>query len=153
GNPKVDSAQRRLNSLNPDVKVKLHPVRLSRENALDILKDYDVVVNGCDNFPTRYLVNDACYFLKKPLVDGSIFRFEGQATVFIPDESPCYRCLYPEPPPPEMAPSCQEAGVFGVLPGIIGTIEGIETIKLILGLGSSLAGRLLMLDTKTMKFR
>ncbi|MBM2826033.1 MAG: putative Molybdopterin biosynthesis protein moeB (modular protein) [Dehalococcoidia bacterium] len=125
---------------------------LTSENALDIIKDYDVVVNGCDNFATRYLVNDACVFLNKPLVDGSIFLFEGQATVFMPGNG-CYRCLYPTPPPPGMVPSCQEAGVLGVLPGIVGSIQAIETIKLLLGIGDSLAGRLLLFDALSMEFR
>lgn len=153
GKPKVDCAQARLRGLNPDVQVIPHRLRLSRANALEVLRDYDIVLNGCDNFPTRYLINDAAYFLKKPLVDGSIFRFEGQCSIHLPDVGPCYRCLYPEPPPPDMAPSCAEAGVLGVLPGIIGSLQAIETIKLILGLGQSLVGRLLMFDAKALNFR
>ncbi len=153
GEPKVESAKQTLKALNPDVNVITYRERLSSENILDIIKDYDVIVNGCDNFPTRYLINDACIFLKKPLVDASIFRFEGQITVHKPFEGPCYRCLYPEPPPPEMAPSCQEAGVFGVLPGIIGCTQGIEVLKLLLNVGDPLVGRLLIFDTLKMKIR
>ncbi len=153
GEPKVESAKRTLKALNPDLNVMTYRERLSRENVLDIIKNYDVIVNGCDNFPTRYLINDACVFLKKPLVDGSIFRFEGQVTVFHAGVGPCYRCLYPEPPPPEMAPSCAEAGVFGVLPGIIGSIQGVEVLKLLLGKGDPLIGRLLIMDTLKMKVR
>lgn len=153
GKPKVECAHQRLRALNPDVKINEHRLRLSRANALDVLRNYDIILNGCDNFPTRYLINDAAYFLKKPLVDGSIFRFEGQCSVHLPDAGPCYRCLYPEPPPPDMAPSCAEAGVLGVLPGIIGSLQAIETIKLILGVGHSLVGRLLMFDSKSMTFR
>lgn len=153
GQPKVESAKETLTALNPDIKVITYQEKLSSDNIMEIIKDYDIVVNGCDNFPTRYLVNDACIFLKKPLVDASIFRFEGQVTVFKPFEGPCYRCLYPEPPPPEMAPSCQEAGVFGVLPGIIGCTQGIEVIKLLLGLGHPLIGRLMIFDTLPMKIR
>ncbi len=153
GEPKVESAKETLKALNPDVNVVTYRERLSRENVMDIIKDYDVIVNGCDNFPTRYLINDACVFLKKPLVDGSIFRFEGQVNVIKPFEGPCYRCLYPEPPPPEMAPSCQEAGVFGVLPGIVGCIQAIEVLKLLLGKGEPLTNRLLIMDTLKMKIR
>ncbi len=153
GQPKVESAKQTLKALNPDVNVITYREKLSRDNVMDIIRDYDVIVNGCDNFPTRYLINDACVFLKKPLVDGSIFRFEGQVTVFQPGVGPCYRCLFPEPPPPEMAPSCAEAGVFGVLPGIIGSIQGIEVIKLLLGKGEPLIGRLLIIDTLKMKVR
>ncbi len=153
GRPKVESAKRRLRGLNSDIQVIPISEKLSRDNALKIIADYDVVVNGCDNFPTRYLINDACVMGKKPLVDGSIFRFEGQVTVFYPGRGPCYRCLYPEPPPPEMAPSCAEAGVFGVLPGIIGSIQAVETIKLLLGAGDPLIGRLLMYDALGQKFR
>ncbi|HKX12898.1 MAG TPA: molybdopterin-synthase adenylyltransferase MoeB [bacterium] len=153
GEPKVESAKQTLKGLNPDINVVTYRERLSRENVMDLIKDYDVIVNGCDNFPTRYLINDACVFLKKPLVDGSIFRFEGQVNVIQPFQGPCYRCLYPEPPPPEMAPSCQEAGVFGVLPGIIGCIQGIEVLKLLLGKGEPLIGRLLIMDTLKMKVR
>lgn len=153
GKPKVESARRRIREINSDVRVVPIPEKLSRENVMQVIRDYDIIVNGCDNFPTRYLLNDACVFAKKPLVDGSIFRFEGQVTVFYPGRGPCYRCLYPEPPPPEMAPSCAEAGVFGVLPGIIGSIQAVETIKLILGKGDLLVGRLLMYDALTEKFR
>lgn len=153
GEPKVESAKQTLKALNPDVNIVTYRERLSRENVMDIIKDYDVIVNGCDNFPTRYLINDACVFLKKPLVDGSIFRFEGQVNVIKPFEGPCYRCLYPEPPPPEMAPSCQEAGVFGVLPGIVGCIQAIEVLKLLLGKGEPLSNRLLIMDTLKMKIR
>lgn len=153
GEPKVESAKETLKALNPDVNIVTYHSKLSSENVMDIIKDYDVVVNGCDNFPTRYLINDACVFAKKPLVDASIFRFEGQVTVHVPHEGPCYRCLYPEPPPPEMAPSCNEAGVFGVLPGIIGCLQGVETIKLLLKLGNPLVGRLLVIDTLAMRIR
>ncbi len=153
GMPKVESAARRLNALNPDVKVVQHKTRLSSENVLDILKDYDVIVDGVDNFPTRYLLNDAALKLNKPVVHASIYRFEGQLTCFIPDEGPCYRCLYPEPPPPDMAPSCQEAGVVGVLPGVVGVLQATEAIKIILGLGKSMAGRLMMYDALGSKFR
>ena len=153
GEPKVESAKETLKALNPDINVITYREKLSSENVMNIIKDYDVIVNGCDNFPTRYLINDACVFLKKPLVDASIFRFEGQVTVHKPFEGPCYRCLYPEPPPPEMAPSCQEAGVFGVLPGIIGCTQGIEVLKILLGIGKPLVGRLLVFDTLGMKIR
>ena len=160
GRPKVESAADRLTDLNPDVKVIGYREPITSENALEIIKDYDVVLNGSDNFPTRYLVNDACQFLKKPLVDASIFMFEGQATVYQPADhehgiegGPCYRCLYPDPPPPGEVPSCSEAGVLGVLPGIVGSIQAIEAIKLILGIGDTLVGRLLMIDTLDMSFR
>ncbi|MCP5468474.1 MAG: molybdopterin-synthase adenylyltransferase MoeB [Deltaproteobacteria bacterium] len=153
GEPKVESAKETLKALNPDVNIITYREKLSSENVMDIIKDYDVIVNGCDNFPTRYLINDACVFLKKPLVDASIFRFEGQVTVHMPFQGPCYRCLYPEPPPPEMAPSCQEAGVFGVLPGIIGCTQGIEVLKILLEIGQPLVGRLLVFDTLKMKIR
>ncbi len=151
GMPKVESAKKTLESLNPDVKVIPYQAKLTSENIMEILKDYDLVVDGCDNFPTRYLVNDACVLIGKPNVHGSIFQFEGQATVFYPGKGPCYRCLYPEPPPAEMAPSCAEAGVLGVLPGLIGVIEALEAIKLILGKGDSLVGRLLCFNTLTME--
>ena len=151
GTPKVESAKKTINDLNPDVKVIMHDTVLSSDNALDILRDYDVIVNGCDNFPTRYLVNDACVFLNKPLVDGSVLKFEGMAAVFLPG-SGCYRCMYPSPPPPEMAPSCAEAGVLGVVPGVIGLLQANETIKLILGLGKTLESRLLTWDALEMEF-
>ena len=151
GMPKVESAKKTLESLNPDVKVVPYQAKLTSENALDIIKDYDLVVDGCDNFPTRYLVNDACVLTGKPNVHGSIFQFEGQATVFYPGKGPCYRCLYPEPPPAEMAPSCAEAGVLGVLPGLIGVIEALEAAKIILGRGETLVGRLLHFNTLTME--
>jgi adenylyltransferase/sulfurtransferase len=151
GVPKVESAKKTLEGLNPDVKVVPYQAKLTSENIMEILKDYDLVVDGCDNFPTRYLVNDACVLTGKPNVHGSIFQFEGQATVFYPGKGPCYRCLYPEPPPAEMAPSCAEAGVLGVLPGLIGVIEALEAVKLILGKGDSLVGRLLHFNTLTME--
>lgn len=153
GRPKLDSAADTLNALNPDVKVNKHQLVLTSENVMETIAPYDVVVNGTDNFPTRYLVNDACVFAGKPLVDGSIFMFEGQATVFDAKRGPCYRCLFPTPPPPGEVPSCQEAGVLGVLPGIIGSIQAIETMKLILGKGDSLIGRLLLFDALAMEFR
>ncbi|MBF6569776.1 MAG: molybdopterin-synthase adenylyltransferase MoeB [Candidatus Binataceae bacterium] len=148
GMPKTESAEKSIKALNPAVRVNRHDVRLSSENAMEIIGAYDVVINCGDNFPTRYLVNDACVLSKKPLVDGAIFRFEGNATVFHPDKGgPCYRCLYPEPAPPDMAPSCAEAGVLGALPGLIGSIEALEAIKLILGAGESLIGRMVYFDT------
>jgi molybdopterin/thiamine biosynthesis adenylyltransferase/rhodanese-related sulfurtransferase len=153
GMPKVESAQRTLGGLNPDVKVVPHKTRLVSENILEILKDYDVVVDGADNFPTRYLLNDAALKLGKPVVHASIYRFEGQVTSFIPNQGPCYRCLYPSPPPPDMAPSCQEAGVLGVLPGIVGSLEANEALKILLGIGTTLAGRLLIFDALKTKFR
>jgi molybdopterin/thiamine biosynthesis adenylyltransferase/rhodanese-related sulfurtransferase len=153
GMAKVDSATKAINGLNPDVKVVPYKSRLSSENVLDIIKDYDVIVDGVDNFPTRYLLNDAALKLGKPVVHASIYRFEGQVTCFIPNHGPCYRCLYPEPPPPDMAPSCQEAGVLGVLPGVVGVLQATEAIKIILGQGKTLAGRLLMYDALGTKFR
>ncbi len=153
GRKKLDSAEEKLLALNPAMNVVKHETRLSSENALDILKDYDIVSDGTDNFPTRYLVNDACVLLGKPNVYGSIFRFEGQASVFATEQGPCYRCLYPEPPPPGLVPSCAEGGVLGILPGLVGMIQATETIKLILGKGESLAGRLLLVDALNMKFR
>ena len=153
GRRKVDAAASRLTSLNPEVRVVTHETPLSSANALGILRDYDVVVDGADNFPTRYLVNDACVLLGIPNAYGSIFRFDGQASVFATKGGPCYRCLYPEPPPPGLVPSCAEGGVLGVLPGIIGTIQATEAIKLILGIGNSLVGRLLLLDALSMEFR
>jgi len=153
GRPKVESARDRLKAINPNVSVEMHHVRLTSANALDILGRYDVVLDGADNFPTRYLVNDACVLLGKPNAFGAVFRFEGQASVFATKSGPCYRCIYPEPPPPGLVPSCAEAGVFGVLPGIIGTIQATETIKLVLGVGETLAGRLLIYDAMRMAFR
>jgi len=154
GRPKIDSAKATIQRINPNVEVVLHNTRISSENAMDLLAPYDIVVDGTDNFPTRYLTNDACVLLKKPNVYGSIFRFEGQASVFAPHlNGPCYRCLYPEPPPPGMVPSCAEGGVLGVLPGIIGTIQATEILKLALGKGSSLIGRLLLFNALEMKFR
>ena len=152
GQAKVESARETLTALNPDVKVETHNLRLSADNVLDIVGRYDVVVDGGDNFPTRYLVNDASLHLRTPVVHGSIFRFEGQVSVFHPYEGPCYRCQFPEPPPPELAPSCAEAGVLGVLPGIIGSIQAVEAIKLILGIGESLVGRLLTYDALAQEF-
>jgi molybdopterin/thiamine biosynthesis adenylyltransferase/rhodanese-related sulfurtransferase len=153
GRPKVESARETLQALNPDVKIEPYMERLSADNVLDIMAGYDVVVDGGDNFPTRYLVNDASLHLRVPVVHGAIFRFEGQASVFRPYQGPCYRCLFPQPPPPELAPSCAEAGVLGVLPGIVGSIEAMEAIKLILGIGEPLVGRLLTYDALTQEFR
>src|SRR5947207_4197838 len=153
GERKVDSAKKTLTALNPDVDVVTYDVRLGADNVLDIIDGYDVIVDGTDNFPTRYLVNDASLLKRIPVVHGSIFRFEGQATVFAPYEGPCYRCLIPEPPPPELAPSCAEAGVLGVLPGIVGSIQAIEAIKMLLGLGDPLIGRLLAYDSLEQSFR
>ena len=153
GMRKVDSARMTLEALNPDLVVKTYDTRLNAENILDIIDGYDVIVDGTDNFPTRYLVNDAALLKKIPVVHGSIFRFEGQATLFAPYVGPCYRCMIPEPPPAELAPSCAEAGVLGVLPGIIGSIQAIETIKLILDLGEPLIGRLLSYDSLDQSFR
>src|SRR5882724_1621557 len=153
GRPKIDSAIDTMSDINPFVKLDRHETALTSENALEIIKDYDLVVDGTDNFPTRYLVNDACVILKKPNVYGSIFRFEGQATVFAYQGGPCYRCLYPEPPPPGLVPSCAEGGVLGILPGIIGLIQATETVKLILGIGQPLVGRLLLYDALAMRFR
>jgi adenylyltransferase/sulfurtransferase len=152
--PKVESAARAIAQLNPDVKVEGHRTQITSYNALEIIQQYDVVINGSDNFPTRYLVNDACVLLGKPLIDGSIFRFEGQVTVYdTAHGSPCYRCLYPDPPPPGEVPSCAEGGVLGVLPGIIGSVQAVEAIKLILGQGDLLAGRLLLYDALEGEFR
>ena len=153
GMPKVESAEKTLKALNPDVKVIGFQERLSSANVERIFKDFDIIVNGCDNFPTRYLTNDACVFMKKPLVDGSIFQFEGQASVFYPGKGPCYRCLFPEPPPPGAAPSCAEAGVLGVLPGLVGCVQAVEAIKLILGKGKPLIGRMIHFDTMSMEVR
>ena len=152
GKSKVESGKSRLHELNPLVNVVGHEEPLTSENAMRIFEPYDIIVNGCDNFPTRYLANDASVLLDKPLVDGSIFRFEGQCTVYLPGQG-CYRCLYPAPPPPGAVPSCAEAGVLGVLPGFIGVMQAIETVKLILGLGESLAGRLVLFDALDMKMR
>jgi len=153
GRNKIDSAAEKMTALNPNVEIVKHEVALSSENAMEILKDYDLVVDGTDNFPTRYLVNDACVLLGKPNVYGSIFRFEGQATVFAYEGGPCYRCLYPEPPPPGLVPSCAEGGVLGILPGTIGLIQATEAVKLILGIGEPLVGRLLLFDALGMRFR
>lgn len=153
GKPKIDSAEKRIKAMNPDTKVVKYPVRITSENALDIIKDYDVVIDGTDNFPTRYLTNDACVFLNKPNIYGSIFRFDGLTTLFKASEGPCYRCLYPEPPPPGMVPSCAEGGVLGVLPGVIGLIQATEALKQIAGIGRSLVGRLLVYDALQMTFR
>ena len=140
GRKKLDSAADRMRDINPNVRIDKFDTGLTSENALEILRDYDMVVDGTDNFPTRYLVNDACVLLKKPNVYGSIFRFEGQATVFAYEDGPCYRCLYPEPPPPGLVPSCAEGGVLGILPGIIGLIQATETVKVILGIGETIKG-------------
>jgi adenylyltransferase/sulfurtransferase len=153
GKPKLQSAKERMNVINPHVDVQTHETQLTSADALEILKDYDVIVDGTDNFPTRYLVNDACALLKKPNVYGSIFRFDGQVSVFYAEQGPCYRCLYSEPPPPGLVPSCAEGGVLGILPGIIGTIQASETIKLILGIGEPLIGKLLLLDALKLQFR
>ena len=153
GRPKLDSAEDCIKGINPYVTVVKHSTHLSSENAMEIMKDYDVIADGTDNFATRYLVNDTCVLLGKPNAYGSIFRFEGQASVFYAKEGPCYRCLYPEPPPPGLVPSCAEGGVLGVLPGIIGTIQAMETIKLLLGEGDPLVGRLMLFDAMKMKFR
>jgi molybdopterin/thiamine biosynthesis adenylyltransferase/rhodanese-related sulfurtransferase len=153
GRPKIQAAKERLAGLNPGIHIDTYETRLTSDNALDLFRDYDIIVDGTDNFPTRYLVNDACVLLGKPNVYGSIFRFEGQATVFNYPGGPCYRCLYPEPPPPGLVPSCAEGGVLGVLPGIVGAIQAMETIKLILGAGEPLAGRLLLFDALAMHFR
>ena len=153
GRPKLEAARERLNDLNPEVQIETHEARLSSENALEIVPRYDVIVDGTDNFATRYLVNDACKILGKPNVYGSIFRFDGQASVFATEEGPCYRCLYPEPPPPGMVPSCAEGGVLGVLPGVVGAIQAIEAIKLITGIGEPLIGRILAYDALEQSFR
>jgi sulfur-carrier protein adenylyltransferase/sulfurtransferase len=153
GRKKLDSAAEKLTALNPALNVVKHDTMLSSANALEILKDYDIVADGTDNFPTRYLVNDACVLLGKPNVYGSIFRFEGQASVFATEQGPCYRCLYPEPPPPGLVPSCAEGGVLGILPGLVGVMQATEVIKLILGKGEPLVGRLLLVDALNMRFR
>src|SRR5579871_3453151 len=153
GRKKLDSAAEKLEAINPFVEIKKFDTRLSSENALEIFRDFDIIADGTDNFPTRYLVNDACVLSGKPNVYGSIFRFEGQASVFATEEGPCYRCLYPEPPPPGLVPSCAEGGVLGILPGLVGVIQATEVIKLILGKGDSLIGRLLLVDALGMNFR
>ena len=153
GRPKVESARDKIEDINPNVEVRVHEEALTSENALEIFADYDVIVDGTDNFPTRYLVNDACVLLGKPNVYGSIFRFEGQASVFWAEEGPCYRCLYPEPPPPGLVPSCAEGGVLGILPGAIGVVQATEAVKLILGIGEPLVGRLMLYDALGMSFR
>jgi sulfur-carrier protein adenylyltransferase/sulfurtransferase len=153
GKPKSEAAKARLSALNPAIDIVSYETRLTSENALELFRDYDIIVDGTDNFPTRFLVNDASVLLGKPNVYGSIFRFEGQATVFGYPGGPCYRCLYPEPPPPGLVPSCAEGGVLGVLPGIVGSIQAMETIKLILGTGEPLVGRLLLFDALAMRFR
>ena len=152
GRLKVESARERLLDLNPHIRVDVYPVRLTRDNALDILRPYDIVVDGTDNFPTRYLLNDACVFLGKPFVYGSIYRFDGQVSVFDARRGPCYRCLFPQPPPPHLVPTCGMGGVFGVLPGVVGTIQATEVLKLILGIGEPLIGRLLLYDALDMTF-
>jgi adenylyltransferase/sulfurtransferase len=152
GRPKLESAAARLRALNPHVEVEPHATALARENALDLLRGYDVVVDGTDNFETRYLTNDACHFLGKPNVYGSIYRFEGQASVFWTERGPCYRCLYPEPPPPGLVPSCAEGGVLGILPGVVGGIQATEALKILLGIGEPLVGRLLLYDALAMSF-
>jgi sulfur-carrier protein adenylyltransferase/sulfurtransferase len=153
GRKKLDSASEKLKAINPFINLKTFETRLSSENALEIFRDFDIVADGTDNFPTRYLVNDACVLTGKPNVYGSIFRFEGQASVFATEEGPCYRCLYPEPPPPGLVPSCAEGGVLGILPGLVGVVQATEVIKLILGQGQPLIGRLLLVDALGMKFR
>jgi sulfur-carrier protein adenylyltransferase/sulfurtransferase len=153
GVSKAESAKQTINSLNPDVQVRIYNERLTVDNVMDIFRDYDIIVDGSDNFPTRYLVNDAAVLVEKPVVHGSIFQFEGQVSVFKPHAGPCYRCLFPTPPPPGMVPSCSEVGVLGVLPGVIGVIQATETIKLMIGQGEPLVGRLLLYDALAMRFR
>src|SRR5499433_3525416 len=153
GRSKLASAKDRLNAINPEIEIRTHEAALSSENAMQLFEPYDVIVDGTDNFPTRYLVNDACVLLGKPNAYGSIFRFEGQASVFATKNGPCYRCLYPEPPPPGLVPSCAEGGVLGILPGLVGVMQATEAIKLILGSGDPLIGRLLLVDALGMKFR
>ena len=152
GQPKVQSAVDNIKAYNPDVNVVVHETRLESDNAIDIISQYDLVINGADNFATRYLVNDACYLLNKPLVDGSILIFDGQATVFLPGQG-CYRCLFPSPPPPGMVPNCAEAGVLGALTGLVGSIQATEALKYFLGIGESLSSRLLLIDALSMSFR
>jgi thiazole biosynthesis adenylyltransferase ThiF len=156
GTPKVESAKKTVEMLNPDVKVITYNTRISKENIMDIIKDYDVVLDGTDNFPTRFLINDACYFAGKPLVSAAMLRFEGQVSVFdyrMKEKSPCYRCLFPEPPPPGLVPTCQEAGILGSIGGIMGCVQATEAIKLILGIGEPLVGKLLIMDALSMDFR
>lgn len=153
GKAKVDSAKKRLNEANPDIEVVPYKSRLTSENILDIIKSYDIVVDGSDNFPTRYLVNDACVILKKPLSHGGIFRFDGQAITIVPGQSPCYRCLFPEPPPPGLVPSCQEAGILGAVAGVIGVIQANEVLKYVLGIGELLTGKLLVFNALESSFR
>ena len=153
GRSKLESASEVMEQINPHIQVNKHQLQLSSANALEVIGQYDIVVDGTDNFPTRYLVNDACVMLKKPNVYGSIFRFDGQATIFATQNGPCYRCLYPEPPPPGLVPSCAEGGVLGILPGTIGLIQATETVKFILGIGETLVGRLLLYDALSMNFR
>src|SRR5450432_3723274 len=153
GRPKLDSAAEKIKAMNPFVNIKKFNTRLSSDNALELFKEFDIICDGTDNFPTRYLVNDACVLLGKPNVYGSIFRLDGQATVFFPPQGPCYRCLYPEPPPPDLVPNCAEGGVLGILPGLIGVVQATETVKLILQAGRPLIGRLLLYDALEMTFR
>jgi adenylyltransferase/sulfurtransferase len=153
GQPKVVSAKATLNEINPDVEIVMYQQRLSSKNVFQLFEDYDLVIDGCDNFPTRYLINDACVMIGKPNIHGSIFQFEGQVTVFYPGKGPCYRCLYPSPPPPGMAPSCQDAGVFGVLPGMVGSVQAVEAIKVLLEIGDPLIGQLLLFDALGMSFK
>jgi sulfur-carrier protein adenylyltransferase/sulfurtransferase len=153
GRPKIESAKETLSDINPEILIETHETLLSSENALELFQNYDIIIDGTDNFPTRYLVNDACVLLGKPNVYGSIFRFEGQATVFWAENGPCYRCLYPEPPPPGLVPSCAEGGVLGILPGTVGCIQATEAVKLILGIGEPLIGRLMLFDALGMRFK
>ncbi len=156
GMPKVESARETIQSLNPDVEVRTYNYRIEADNVREIIRDYDLIIDGCDNFPTRFLVNDACYFEKKPLVSGAMFRFEGQVATFKPHaqkDAPCYRCLYPEPPPAGLVPSCSEAGILGALAGAVGTIQAVEAIKELLGIGDSLAGRLMVFDALRMEWK
>jgi molybdopterin/thiamine biosynthesis adenylyltransferase/rhodanese-related sulfurtransferase len=153
GRPKIDSAEEKLRAINPDLEIRRHEYAVDSSNALGLFADYDVIVDGTDNFPTRYLVNDACVLLGKPNVYGSIFRFDGQASVFFPPHGPCYRCLYPEPPPPDLVPNCAEGGVLGILPGFIGVVQATETVKLLLGVGRPLIGRLMLYDALDMSVR
>ena len=153
GRPKVEAAKEKLEAMNSGISVRTHFELLTSHNAMDLIADYDIIVNGCDNFPTRYLVNDAAVLAGKPVVDGSIFRFEGQSTVYLPGEGPCYRCLYPEPPPPGEVPSCAEGGVLGVLPGMVGVLQATEVVKLLTGIGEPLVGRMVLYDALEMKFR